>query len=158
MLEFSTAAELRAHYVAVRARTNAWPPPKKTWHTPHLVEARRVLFSRVVCTVVNEPIIEPRPNRKLVPVIQQMVCEHYRISLSDLFGPKRTAAIVFPRHVAIYLVKRCTLHSQLEIGRRFGGRDHSSVHHACAKIAAQRADDAELNAELKEFERRLGVA
>lgn len=155
--QFTNGAEQRPFYVALQARRNACLPPKQPWSKPHLVEAQRQLFSRVVVTVVDKPIIEHHAKPNLVKIIQQMVCRHYRIGKRELLGTSHTHEIVLPRHVAMYLVRRYTVHSLPQIGRRFGGRDHSSIHHAYNKISFHRRWNLKLDAELKEFERRLGM-
>jgi chromosomal replication initiator protein len=66
--------------------------------------------------------------------IAQAVAEYYRISLEDMCGKQRDKHIVKPRQVAMYLIRQETQASLLEIGQLFGGRDHSTVLHACEKI------------------------
>ena len=65
-----------------------------------------------------------------------MVARQYNVSRSDLLSSRRTANVVRPRQVAMYLAKTLTLRSLPEIGRRFGGRDHTTVLHAVRKIEA----------------------
>ena len=75
-------------------------------------------------------------DRKItVEEIQRKVSDHYNIRLSDLIGPKRVRTFARPRQIAMYLSKQLTSRSLPEIGRRFGGRDHTTVLHACRKIA-----------------------
>ena len=62
--------------------------------------------------------------------IQRQVAEHYNIRLSDMIGPKRVRTCARPRQAAMYLCKQLTTRSLPEIGRRFGGRDHTTVMHA----------------------------
>lgn len=66
--------------------------------------------------------------------IAQAVAEYYRISLESMCGKQRDKHIVMPRQVAMYLIRQVTQDSLLEIGQLFGGRDHSTVLHACEKI------------------------
>lgn len=75
---------------------------------------------------------EPRQVR--IREIQQAVCKHYDISILDVLSGRRSRAISFPRQVAMYLCRHMTAHSFAEIGRRFGGRDHTTVIHASQKI------------------------
>jgi hypothetical protein len=82
-----------------------------------------------------EGVTAPPPIR--VGEIQVAVCEAYGISLVDLTSARRTAKLVLPRQVAMYLAKVMTGRSLPEIGRRFGGRDHTTVLHAIRKIAAK---------------------
>jgi chromosomal replication initiator protein len=90
-------------------------------------------------------------DRKLsVEEIQRKVSEHYAIRLSDMIGPKRLRSFARPRQVAMYLAKQMTRRSLPEIGRSFGGRDHTTVMHGVRRIEelmhkdAQIADDLEL--------------
>ena len=66
--------------------------------------------------------------------IQRRVAEYYRIRLADIHSPKRTKTVTVPRQVAMYLAKQLTSKSLPEIGRQFGGRDHTTVLHAVRKI------------------------
>lgn len=78
------------------------------------------------------------PERSIKPIaintIQQEVCKFYSISKNDLVGNKRSQAIVYPRQVAMYLARELTDMSLPRIGAEFGGRDHTTVMHATAKI------------------------
>ncbi len=78
------------------------------------------------------------PERSIKPIsintIQQEVCKFYSISKADLVGNKRSQAIVYPRQVAMYLARELTDMSLPRIGTEFGGRDHTTVMHATAKI------------------------
>lgn len=76
-----------------------------------------------------------RETKLRVEDVQQVVATHYRVSREDLLSSKRTHDVVGPRQVAMYLAKMLTLRSLPEIGRRFGGRDHTTVLHAVNKIA-----------------------
>nr|WP_281246217.1 chromosomal replication initiator protein DnaA [Allopseudospirillum japonicum] len=68
--------------------------------------------------------------------IQRMVADHYKIKVADLLSKRRTRAIARPRQLAMALAKELTSHSLPEIGTAFGGRDHTTVLHACRKIRA----------------------
>lgn len=85
--------------------------------------------------------------------IQRAVCKRFEISRVDLISNRRTLKHVTPRHVAMYLAKTLTLKSLPEIGRRFGGKDHTTVLHAVRKIEFSTSEEirqhvAELSAEL----------
>jgi chromosomal replication initiator protein len=75
-----------------------------------------------------------RESRLTGQQIVQAVAEYYRISLDDICGKQRDKHIVKPRQIAMYLIRQETQSSLLEIGQLFGGRDHSTVLHACEKI------------------------
>lgn len=68
--------------------------------------------------------------------IQKTVADYYRVRVSDLISPQRSRSIVRPRQIAMALSKELTSHSLPEIGREFGGRDHTTVIHACRKVLA----------------------
>ena len=81
-------------------------------------------------------------DRKLsIEDIQRKVAEHYNIKLADLVGQKRVRTIARPRQVAMYLAKQMTTRSLPEIGRRFGGRDHTTIMHGVKKIEELCAED-----------------
>jgi chromosomal replication initiator protein len=74
------------------------------------------------------------PKRVRIEDIQRVVARHYNVSKTELLSNRRTRTIVKPRQVAMFLAKMMTLRSLPEIGRRFGGRDHTTVLHAVRKI------------------------
>ncbi len=95
-------------------------------------------------------------DRKLtIEEIQRKVAEHYNIRLSDMIGPKRLRNIARPRQVAMYLAKQLTSRSLPEIGRRFGGRDHTTIMHGVRKIEELMATDSQLSDDLQLLKRLL---
>ena len=94
------------------------------------------------------------PKRVRVEDIQRVVARHYNVPRTELLSNRRTRVIVKPRQVAMYLAKTMTPRSLPEIGRRFGGRDHTTVLHAVRKIEGQIGGDAKLAQEM-ELLRRL---
>ncbi|MBV1705064.1 MAG: chromosomal replication initiator protein DnaA, partial [Hyphomicrobiales bacterium] len=74
------------------------------------------------------------PKRVKIEDIQKTVAMQYSVSRADLMSARRNAAVVKPRQIAMFLAKELTLRSLPEIGRRFGGRDHTTVLHAVRKI------------------------
>src|SRR5690606_11151133 len=87
--------------------------------------------------------------------IQRRVAEHYNIRLSDLIGPKRVRPVARPRQAAMYLCKRLTTRSLPEIGRRFGGRDHTTVMHAIKRIEELMQADSQLADDIEMLRRSL---
>jgi hypothetical protein len=83
------------------------------------------------------------PSSPKVEDIQRAVCRRYGVSRADMLSARRTATIVLPRQIAMYLAKTITLRSLPEIGRRFGGRDHTTVLHAVRKIEALTSKDVD---------------
>ncbi len=95
-------------------------------------------------------------DRKLsIEEIQRKVAEHYNIRLSDMIGPKRLRNIARPRQVAMYLSKQLTPRSLPEIGRRFGGRDHTTIMHGVRKIEELMTTDSQLSDDLQLLRRLL---
>jgi chromosomal replication initiator protein len=88
----------------------------------------------VVSQAASEVISPAEPKRIKIEDIQRVTARYYSVSRSDLLSSRRTANIVKPRQVAMYLCKTLTLRSLPEIGRRFGGRDHTTVLHAVRKF------------------------
>jgi chromosomal replication initiator protein len=76
--------------------------------------------------------------------VQRKVCDHYGVRLSDLKAKNRTKAIAFPRQVAMYLARQLTHASLADVGRAFGGKDHTTVLHAVEKIEGLIEDDPKL--------------
>ena len=87
--------------------------------------------------------------------IQRAVCAHYRIDKAEMASQRRARAVARPRQVAMYLAKELTPRSFPEIGRRFGGRDHSTVIHAVRTIEALRVNDADLDTDIRRIRRAL---
>ncbi len=76
--------------------------------------------------------------------IQKTVADFYRLRVSDLTSPRRSRSIVRPRQIAMALAKELTSHSLPEIGRDFGGRDHTTVIHACRKVVKLKKEDPQI--------------
>lgn len=93
--------------------------------------------------------------RVRIEEIQRIVARHYNVSRSDLLSSRRTANVVRPRQIAMYLAKTLTLRSLPEIGRRFGGRDHTTVLHAVRKIESLMGVDNALAAEIESLKGQL---
>jgi chromosomal replication initiator protein len=104
---------------------------------------------------VRDLVRPQEPKRIKIEDIQRVVARQYNVSRSDLLSSRRTANVVRPRQVAMYLAKTLTLRSLPEIGRRFGGRDHTTVLHAVRKIEALVAKDTALSDEVELLKRQL---
>jgi chromosomal replication initiator protein len=101
-------------------------------------------------------LIRPaEPKRVRIEDIQRVVARQYNVSRADLLSSRRTANVVRPRQVAMYLAKVLTLRSLPEIGRRFGGRDHTTVLHAVRKIEGLVGNDTTLAEEIESLKRQL---
>ncbi len=96
-----------------------------------------------------------QPRRVKIEDIQKLVASHYSVTRADILSSRRTASVVRPRQVAMYLSKALTLRSLPEIGCRFGGRDHTTVLHAVRKIEGLCSADSALREELELLRRML---
>lgn len=96
-------------------------------------------------------------HQKLVTLesIQKTVAEYFKIRVSDLLAKKRTRSIARPRQIAMALAKELTNHSLPEIGDAFGGRDHTTVLHACRKIVELRENDSRIAEDYRNLSRTL---
>jgi chromosomal replication initiator protein len=90
-----------------------------------------------------------------VEEIQRKVSDHYNIRLSDMIGPKRLRSYARPRQVAMYLCKQMTTRSLPEIGRRFGGRDHTTVMHGVRRIEELKQSDGQIAEDVELLSRAL---
>ncbi|SPH23463.1 Chromosomal replication initiator protein DnaA [Defluviimonas aquaemixtae] len=100
-------------------------------------------------------IIRASDRKVTIEEIQRKVAEHYNIRLADMIGPKRVRTIARPRQVAMFLAKSLTTRSLPEIGRRFGGRDHTTIMHGVRKIEELKATDSQLADDLNMLQRLL---
>jgi chromosomal replication initiator protein len=106
-------------------------------------------------TAIRDLVRNREPKRVKIEDIQKLVASRYNVSRSDILSERRTAAVVRPRQIAMYLSKVLTLRSLPEIGRRFGGRDHTTVLHAVRKIEKAIHEDNALNDEVELLKRML---
>ncbi len=100
-------------------------------------------------------VLKASDRKVTVEEIQRKVSEHYAIRLSDMIGPKRVRNYARPRQVAMYLAKHMTNRSLPEIGRRFGGRDHTTVMHGVRRIEELKALDSQIADDLELLRRAL---
>ena len=104
---------------------------------------------------IRDLVRNREPKRVKIEDIQKLVASRYNVSRSDILSERRTAAVVRPRQIAMYLSKVLTLRSLPEIGRRFGGRDHTTVLHAVRKIEKAIGEDHALSDEVELLKRML---
>ncbi|WBL33293.1 chromosomal replication initiator protein DnaA [Sinirhodobacter sp. HNIBRBA609] len=100
-------------------------------------------------------ILRASDRKVSIEEIQRKVAEHYNVRLSDMIGPKRVRTIARPRQVAMYLSKQLTTRSLPEIGRRFGGRDHTTIMHGIRKIEELKDGDRQLAEDIALLRRLL---
>ncbi|MDB5669373.1 MAG: dnaA [Alphaproteobacteria bacterium] len=123
------------------------------------IAAYAMMQNRVIdiefVTEVLSNILRANQRRISIDEIQSKVSEHYRIRKAEMTSARRAREVARPRQVAMYLSKQLTPRSLPEIGRRFGGRDHTTVIHAVRQIEKLRAQDAELDADIRLLTRQL---
>jgi chromosomal replication initiator protein len=100
-------------------------------------------------------VLKASDRKVTVEEIQRKVSEHYNIRLSEMIGPKRVRNYARPRQMAMYLAKHMTSRSLPEIGRRFGGRDHTTVMHGVKRIEELKAIDSQIADDLELLRRAL---
>lgn len=152
-MESLTKADLIEHYTNVRARM-----------------AIRQLQGYVNMQAIIAPRVEPKPVAKkdkpkiLVPeyigypkvaMIKKMICSYYDITWNELISPRRSNRLVHARQVAYFIIKNHTTLSYPQIGRKFGGRDHTTVLHGVNKIKNLIETNPDVAAEVKRLRNLL---
>jgi len=125
----------------------------------HRISAHTQLIGRTVtlesAQEVLHDLLRANDRRVTTDEIQKRVAEHYNIRLADMHSARRARAVARPRQVAMYLCKQLTPRSLPEIGRKFGGRDHTTVMHAVRKIEELKAADRTLAEDIELLKRML---
>jgi chromosomal replication initiator protein len=125
----------------------------------HRISAHTQLIGRTVtlesAQEVLHDLLRANDRRVTIDEIQKRVAEHYNIRLADMHSARRARAVARPRQVAMYLCKQLTPRSLPEIGRKFGGRDHTTVMHAVRKIEELKAADRTLAEDIELLKRML---
>lgn len=108
-----------------------------------------------LCREALKDLINSSATTRTVPSIISTVAEYYRVKVSEMESARRHASIVRPRQVAMYLAKELTSKSYPAIAEHFGNRNHTTVMHACKKIAELRQTDSELNHQIHLLEQTI---
>jgi len=124
---------------------------------------RVVLFAKLVARPVSidlarevlQDLLRASERRITIDEIQRKSAEYFNIRLADMLSARRARAVARPRQVAMYLAKQLTSRSLPEIGRKFGGRDHTTVIHAVRRIEQLRESDSTLNGDVENLQRIL---
>jgi chromosomal replication initiator protein len=123
------------------------------------VAAQATLVGRAITLEIAQEVLRDllRAHERRITIedIQKKVAEHYRLRMADMLSARRARAVARPRQVAMYLAKQLTPRSLPEIGRKFGGRDHTTVMHAIRRIEELRAVDAALNEDIEQLRHLL---
>ena len=113
-----------------------------------LAVVSRAVSNRSTLPVLANVLYNPKKRQITPERIAKAVSEYYGVGLDALKGQKRDKAIVVPRQIAMFLMREETDVSLLRIGAELGGRDHSTVLHACDKITRESAGNDELRREI----------
>ncbi len=101
-------------------------------------------------------LLKSKADRKATPEnIMQMVCQRFGLTQQDMLSRRRSREISYPRQLAMYLVRELTDLSLTQIGDVFGGRDHTTVLHACRSISSESADNSELRIMLADMRKNI---
>ena len=102
-----------------------------------------------------QDLLRASDRRATIDQIQKKVAEHFNVKMSDMHSARRSRTVARPRQVAMFLAKNLTTRSLPEIGRKFGGRDHTTVIHAIKKIKELVKNDSSLSEDIEILTRNL---
>ena len=139
------------------ARINATPRDLEGAFNQVIAQAE-FLGTPITLETIQETLSDSRyatAQRLTVDRIQRATCEAFDLSMTDMTSKRRARAVARPRQVAMYLAKKLTKRSLPDIGRRFGGRDHTTVMHAVKRIDQLRTEDPVLDGQIKTLEATL---
>ncbi len=105
--------------------------------------------------VVLQDLLKSSNKKITIEEIQKKVAEHFNIRITDMHSPRRSRSVARPRQIAMYLAKSITSRSLPEIGRKFGGRDHTTVMHAVKKIEELKLQDVNFNEDIELLKRLI---
>ena len=115
-----------------------------------------ILFmTKILAQTALEGQIEASVRHISIIDIIEVVTSHFNVRLSDLQSKRRSQSITEPRQICMYLARNLTKHSLEEIGGHLGGRDHTTVIHACDKISEEMKNDSMLAEEINLIKQRL---
>ena len=116
---------------------------------------KRLMTVSAAADCLKDLIPSQRPRQVSIYQVQQAVGQYFRVSIDDFKSKKRTRNITYPRQIAMYLSRELTEASLPRIGDEFGGRDHTTVMHACSKIQDDIQQDQVLAASIKDIISKL---
>ncbi|MGX3066095.1 chromosomal replication initiator protein DnaA [Ursidibacter arcticus] len=143
---FFLAQKLRTNVRELEGALNRAIAWSNFTHRPITVDAVREALKDLIASYDHLITIEN---------IQKIVAEYYNIKMADLKSKSRTRSVARPRQMAMALAKELTNHSLPEIGREFGGRDHTTVMHACKTISEMRGTDSSIQEDYTNLTRKL---
>jgi chromosomal replication initiator protein len=119
------------------------------------VEYVKPVTLEIAQELLRDVFAAPKQSNLSIDIIQREVADHYQLSPNDLKGKKRNQSIVFPRQLAMYITRKLTEYSTIEIGQSFGGRDHTTVLHSCDRIESIIQSDPKIDSEIQNIIRDI---
>ena len=163
--KLNTLAQTGGFHPAARAEVLQFLADRFTDSVRELEGALNTLIARVggdigrltldEAQAILRPHLSVTERKVTVDLIQKTVAEHYALKQADLISERRARAVARPRQVAMWLAKQITTRSLPDIGRRFGGRDHTTVLHAVRRIEQLKAEDPVLAQDVEVLLRKL---
>ena len=124
-----------------------------------LIAYSDILNKKITVDIAQEQLKDvfssPKQSNITIEIIQRAVADYFNLSPYDLRGKKRTKAIAFPRQIAMYITREITEFSTTEVGLEFGGRDHTTVMHACQRIESRMQTDSYLEPNIQRLIRQI---
>ena len=147
-----------AHYIAERVRSNIRELEGcliklNIYASLHDIEVDLPVAQEVLQGIIRDPV-----RNSSVDNIQKIVADHFQIRVTDLKSKNRSRCFTVPRQIAMYLARKLTRASTTEIGRRFGGKDHSTVIHSTNKIEGLLKTDQSLSATIRTIQQKIDVS
>ncbi len=147
-----------AHYIAEKVRSNVRELEgcliKLSIHSSlHNIEIDLPVAQEVLRGIIRDPT-----RNSSVDNIQKIVAEHFQVRVTDLKSKNRSRSFAVPRQIAMFLARKLTRASTTEIGRRFGGKDHSTVIHSTNKIENLLKTDPSLSATIQTLEQKIDLS
>lgn len=147
-----------AHYIAEKVRSNVRELEgcliKLSIHASlYDTEVDLPVAQEVLRGIIRDPV-----RNSSVDNIQKIVADHFQVRVSDLKSKNRSRSFAVPRQIAMYLARKLTRASTTEIGRRFGGKDHSTVIHSTNKIEGLLKTDQSLSATIQTLEQKIDLS
>jgi chromosomal replication initiator protein len=144
-----------AMLIASHVRTNVSELEQCLARTATYASLHTQSIDESLAEMILQQVLAEREQAVTTPRIQQTVAAHFGLKISELRSKRRQRAVAFPRQVAMYLCRELTDASLPEIGRHFGGRDHTTVLHSCTKIARLEETDESVARLLWQLRRTL---
>ncbi|KRM55581.1 chromosomal replication initiator protein DnaA [Lacticaseibacillus sharpeae] len=149
------APEDTLHYIAGQIDSNVRELEGALLRVKIFAETTKSPITTSLAADALKTQISGKNTQLTIAEIQEMVAKYYQVSVTDIKGRKRVKQIVMPRQIAMYLARELTDSSLPQIGREFGGKDHTTVIHAVDKIEKAASADADLKASIIELKNKL---